>query len=227
MLPKLQHDWNLPVADAYLLQQQWSEKVVKADIFSNINMVAGVDVAYAKDSDRVIAAVVVLDAVSLAVVETAYADEVASFPYIPGLFSFRELPAIVSAFEKLTITPDLVVCDGQGLAHPRRFGLACHLGVMFDVPTIGCAKNRLIGMYAEPELSRGSFSPLSSQGDVVGGVLRTQNNTKPVFVSIGHRIALISAMNWIIRLSPHYRLPETTRTADHAVRDYLTNHQTQ
>lgn len=227
MLPKLQHDWNLSVSDAYLLQQEWSEKVVKTDILSNINMVAGVDVAYAKNSDRVIAAVVVLDAVSLAVVETAYADEVSSFPYIPGLFSFRELPAIVSAFEKLTIIPDLVVCDGQGLAHPRRFGLACHLGIMFDMPTIGCAKNRLIGTYVDPESSRGSFSSLLSQGDIIGGVLRTQNNTKPVFVSVGHRISLVSALNWIIRLSPNYRLPETTRTADYAVRDYLKHHQIQ
>lgn len=223
MLPKLQHDWNLSVSDAYLLQQEWSEKVVKTDILSNINTVAGVDVAYAKDSERVIAAIVVLDAVSLAVVETAYADEVASFPYIPGLFSFRELPAIVSAFEKLTITPDLVVCDGQGLAHPRRFGLACHLGVMFDLPSIGCAKSRLIGKYIEPEKKRGSASLLFDHEEVIGMVLRVQPDIKPLFVSVGHRISLETATSWILRLTPSYRLPETTRFSDQMVRKILKN----
>jgi len=159
----------------------------------------------------------VLNALTLQVVETVVVEDIAIFPYIPGLFSFRELPSLIKAFDKLEHTPDLVVCDGQGLAHPRRFGLACHLGVVFDIPTIGCGKARLIGEANEPGEKRGSFEPLIDSGEIVGNVLRTQDGINPIYVSVGHRVSLGTACDWVLRLTPKYRLPETTRKADQAV----------
>ena len=187
-------------------------------MFNNIKYVAGVDVAYDEKIDKQIAAVVVLDPSTLEVLETSIAEDVTHFPYIPGLFSFRELPSIAKALENLKIRPDLIVCDGQCIARPRRFGLASHLGVLFDVPTIGCGKTRLLGHAEEPGIKRGDYSPLIDNGEIIGNSLRTQDNVKPVYVSIGHRISLQTACDWILKLSPKYRLPETTRHADHAVK---------
>lgn len=212
------HSWDLNEAQALQLQRELASKVVKVDQLSEVRLIAGVDVAYEKDGDRLLAAVVVLDAVTLAVVEIATAEDVARFPYIPGLFSFRELPPIIKALEQLQHTPDLIVCDGQGLAHPRRFGLACHLGVLFDIPTIGCGKTRLIGEAEEPGVTRGDYAPLIDRGEIIGNVLRTQTGINPIYVSIGHRISLSIAREWVLKLSPRYRLPETTRAADHTVR---------
>lgn len=199
------------------LQQQLSAKVMKQDAFSAVRTIAGVDVAYEKEGERVVAAITVLQADTLALLETATHAEAVSFPYIPGLFSFRELPPVLKAYEKLNIKPDLTVCDSQGWAHPRRFGFACHLGVALDIPTIGCAKTRLIGTYQQPASSRGSYTELLDQDEIIGRVLRTQQGVKPVFVSIGHRVSLETACLWVLKLSTAYRLPETTRTADHAV----------
>lgn len=216
------HPWPANEVDAIELQTQLALLVEREDRLSAIHKVAGVDVAYDKHSDRIIAAVVVLDVRTLEVLTHAIATDTARFPYIPGLFSFRELPPIVSALQQLDITPDLIVCDGQGIAHPRRFGLACHLGVLFDVPTIGCGKSRLIGKEAPTEIQRGATAPLWDNEEIVGCTLRTQDNIKPVYVSVGHRISLVTACEWILKLSPKYRLPETTRHADQKVKAILT-----
>jgi len=191
--------------------------ITEDDLPDPIKTIAGVDVAYEKEGDRVVAAISVLNADTLEIIETAVATETVSFPYIPGLFSFRELPPVLSAFKKLYIKPDLLVCDGQGFAHPRRFGLACHLGIILDIPTIGCAKKRLHGEFEMPGDKRGDVSPLSDGEDIIGHALRTQDEIKPVFVSIGHKVSLKTATDIVLKLCPKYRLPETTRTADHAV----------
>lgn len=221
MKPKINHLWDLKNSEALKVQQELRTKVIKEDQFNTILRVAGVDVAYDKHSDTIAAAVVIIDAKSLTVIETAAAKDKARFPYIPGLFSFRELPSLIKSFAKLKHTPDLVVCDGQGYAHPRRFGIACHLGVIFDLPTIGCAKTRLLGAHNELHFKRGATQPLIDEGEVIGNALRTQNRINPVYVSVGHRISLRTACEWILKLSPKYRLPETTRQADQAVRSAL------
>ncbi len=218
MLSIIEHAWDISEAEALKLQQELATKVVKEDRFDNIQHVAGVDVAYAKEGDKLITAVVVLNAETLEVIETATTEDSVQFPYIPGLFSFRELPPLIKAFSKLKSTPDLVVCDGQGYAHPRRFGLACHLGVIFDVPTIGCGKSRLLGEFKTPDTERGAIAPLVDKGEVIGNVLRTQTDINPIYVSVGHRISLSTATEWVLKLAPQYRLPETTRQADQAVR---------
>jgi deoxyribonuclease V len=178
--------------------------------------VAGLDVAY--DGDRLAAAVVVLDAADLSVRDTAVVRGRPAFPYVPGLFAFREVPALLEALDRLTVRPDVLVCDGQGLAHPRRFGLAAHLGVLTDMPSYGVGKTRLVGEYEPVGEERGARSPLIDSGETVGAVLRTRTGVKPVFVSVGHRIDLDTACALTLRLTPRYRLPETTRAADHACR---------
>lgn len=218
MKPILQHPWQLSEEDALKTQQQLASQVVQQDHFDSIDLVAGVDVAYSQQTDKLVAAVVLLNAQTLDIVESVCTEGVAQFPYIPGLFSFRELPPLIDAFAQLKNKPDLIVCDGQGYAHPRRFGIACHVGVLYDIPTIGCGKTRLIGEYKDPDIDRGSAADLSDKGEVIGKVLRTQSNVKPIYVSIGHRISLASACQWVLKLSPKYRLPETTRQADQAVR---------
>jgi deoxyribonuclease V len=144
-----------------------------------------------------------------------------AFDYVPGLLAFRELPGLVRALEQLTVTPELIVCDGYGLAHPRRFGLACHLGVLTGLPTLGVGKTAFVGTFEEPGRTRGSWSDLRLDGEVVGRVLRTQDGVKPVFVSVGNRIDLDTACANVLRLSPRYRLPETTRAADRLSRQAL------
>lgn len=176
--------------------------------------VTGVDVAYDDERDVVVAAAVVLDAATLDVVAEATAVGRVSFPYVPGLLAFREVPAVLAALEALPCAPGLVVCDGYGLAHPRRFGLASHLGVLTGLPTIGVAKNPFVFAYREPGTSRGSASPLLAGEEEVGRALRTQDGVKPVFVSVGHRVTLETACAHTLRLAPRFRLPETTRHAD-------------
>ncbi len=190
-------------------------------------LVAGLDVAYAGDGggtrDLVAAAVVVLDARSLRPVERAGAVGRATFPYVPGLFAFRELPVLVEALERLHHLPDLLLCDGQGLAHPRRFGLACHLGVLTGLPTAGVAKTPFTGRH-DPRLlgpERGAAAPLVDGGETVGRALRTQPGVKPVYVSTGHRVDLDTACRHVLALAPAYRLPETTRLADRFSRELL------
>ncbi|WP_436971226.1 deoxyribonuclease V [Micromonospora chersina] len=183
--------------------------------------VAGLDVAYADSGDRLAAAVTVLDAATLAVVDEAVDVGRPAFDYVPGLFAFRELPALLAALERLTVRPDLLVCDGHGLAHPRRFGLACHLGLVTGLPAIGVGKTPLVGVWDEPAPQRGAWTPLRDGGEVVGRVLRTRDGVTPVFVSVGHRMSLDNAVDRVLALTPRYRLPETTRTADHLCRRAL------
>ncbi|PCN42173.1 endonuclease V [Brevibacillus laterosporus] len=217
------HPWNLSEEEAVKLQQKLAAKVIKEDLFNSIKYVAGVDVAYSESSDKLVAGVVILESDSLKLIESVVIEDTVQFPYISGLFSFRELPPIVKAFKQIKTTPDLIVCDGQGIAHPRRLGLASHLGVLFDIPAIGCGKTRLVGEFKEPESKRGSYSPLIDNDEIIGSVLRTQENIKPIFVSIGHRISLTTACKWILNLSPKYRLPETTRLPDQLVNKALAN----
>jgi deoxyribonuclease V len=187
--------------------------------------VAGLDVSYAGDGggtgDRVAAAVVVLDGTTLEVVEESVAVGTAAFPYVPGLFAFRELPTLLDALRALKTAPGLLVCDGFGIAHPRRFGLACHLGVLTGLPSIGVGKTAFVGTYDQPGPRRGDASPLLDGGEVVGRVLRTRDGVKPVFVSVGHRTDLDTACRNVLALAPEYRLPETTRRADRLSRDAL------
>ncbi|MFI0825274.1 endonuclease V [Streptomyces roseolus] len=176
--------------------------------------VTGLDVAYDDERDLVAAAAVVLDAGTLEVVEEATAVGRVSFPYVPGLLAFREIPAVLAALDALTADPGLLVCDGYGLAHPRRFGLAAHLGVLTGRASIGVAKNPFTFSYEQPGAARGDFAPLLADGEEVGRALRTQRGIKPVFVSVGHRTSLDNACAHALALSPRYRIPETTRHAD-------------
>ncbi|TWV38571.1 endonuclease V [Streptomyces misionensis] len=176
--------------------------------------VTGVDVAYDDERDLVAAAAVVLDAATLEVVAEATAVGRVSFPYVPGLLAFREIPTVLTALEALPCPPGLVVCDGYGLAHPRRFGLASHLGVLTGLPTVGVAKNPFTFTYEEPAAARGSSAPLLAGVEEVGRALRTRDAVKPVFVSVGHRVSLDNAVAHTLALTPAYRLPETTRRAD-------------
>ena len=195
----------------------------------SLRRIAGLDVAYAVDDSRVAGAVTVLDADTLDVIETATILRPVEFPYLPGLLAFREIPALLDCLAKLIHIPDVLVCDGYGVAHPRRFGLACHLGVLTDLPTFGVAKTAFIGTFTDPASPRGSHSDLVADStansshvpEVIGRVLRTQTATKPVFVSTGHRISLDAATELTLRLTPKYRLPETTRQADQASRRAL------
>jgi deoxyribonuclease V len=179
--------------------------------------VAGIDVAYREGTDEVVAAVVVLDATTLRPVETRTACGRACHPYEPGFLALRELPAVTAALEALDIVPGLIVCDGAGVAHPRRFGLACHVGLLTDLPTIGVAKNPPV-QFEMPKPARGSWTPQIDGDEVVGRALRTQHGVQPVFVSVGHRIGLDAACEHVLRLARH-RLPETTRRADRLARD--------
>ncbi|MEE1762254.1 MULTISPECIES: endonuclease V [unclassified Streptomyces] len=183
--------------------------------------VTGVDVAYDDERDVVAAAAVVLDAATLDVVAEATAIGQVSFPYVPGLLAFREIPTVLAALDALPCDPGLVVCDGYGLAHPRRFGLAAHLGVLTGLPTIGVAKNPFTFTYDDPGAARGNTSPLLAGTEEVGRALRTRDGVKPVFVSVGHRVALDNACAHTLALTPSYRLPETTRKADSLCRRAL------
>ncbi|MFC9706123.1 endonuclease V [Streptomyces sp. NPDC056943] len=184
--------------------------------------VTGLDVAYDDERDLVAAAAVVLDARTLDVVEEATAVGRVSFPYVPGLLAFREIPTVLAALAALTADPGLLVCDGYGIAHPRRFGLASHLGVLTGRPSLGVAKNPFTFTYEQPGPERGEFSALLADGEEVGRALRTQAGVKPVYVSVGHRVSLDRACAHTLHLAPRYRIPETTRHADSLCRRALT-----
>ncbi|NEQ88389.1 MAG: deoxyribonuclease V, partial [Moorea sp. SIO2I5] len=169
------------------------------------------------------AAVAVLSFPDLQLRENAIARRPTTFPYVPGFLSFREVPVVLDALEKISIIPDLILCDGQGIAHPRRFGLACHLGVLTDIPTIGVAKSRFIGDHEELPENKGNWQPLSHDGEIIGAVVRTRTGVKPVYVSIGHRISLPTAIDYVLRCTSRYRLPETTRWADQLASNRIKN----
>lgn len=211
--------WPTTAAEAVAIQEELRGVVDNTDVGDRPRYVAGLDVAY--DGDRLAAAVVVLDWETLVEVDRAVVLGETTFPYVPGLFAFREIPGLMKALGKLSTTPDLLVCDGQGLAHPRRFGLACHLGVLTGLPSIGVAKTAFVGTHAEPGPTRGESADLIVNNEVVGAVLRTQDGVKPIYVSIGHRVSLSTAVQHVLHLAPRYRLPETTRAADHLCRQAL------
>lgn len=206
--------WPTSIEEARLIQEQWRDRVITSDCLPEIHWVAGVDLGFEDGGKTTRAAVAVLSFPDLKLVETAIAICPTIFPYVPGFLSFREAPPILKALRQLTTTPDLILCDGQGLAHPRRFGLACHLGTLLNCPTIGVAKSRLIGTHEEPAPTRGSWTPLKDGEEIIGAVLRTRTQVKPLYVSIGHKIGLETAIAYVLDCTPQYRLPETTRLAD-------------
>ena len=208
------HSWNVTPEEARQLQNRLRTQVISTDQFGRINTVAGVDIGLKKDT--AIASVVVLSFPELQVVDSVVTASPVRFPYIPGLLSFREIPPLLTAFDQLQTVPDLVIVDGQGIAHPRRFGLASHLGLILDKPTIGCAKSRLWGRYTEPNAGQGAYTYLIDKEEVIGAAVRTRTNVRVVYVSIGHRISLDSARMWTLACCRGYRLPETTRHAHNA-----------
>lgn len=208
-----QHPWDLTPKEAIALQRQLAGHVLVADHYGEVRRIAGVDVGFEQNNTVTRAAVAVLEYPALTLREYAIAREPTRFPYVPGLLSFREVPAVLAALEQLSALPDMLLCDGQGIAHPRRLGIASHLGVLLDLPTIGVAKSRLIGTHEEPGEEKGAWQPLLDKGEAIGCVLRTRSRVKPLYISPGHRVGLESARQWVMACLTRYRLPETTRWA--------------
>jgi deoxyribonuclease V len=212
-------NWNLTPRQAMREQERLRERVVLEDDFEAVRHVAGADVAFDPATDIAFAGVVVYTYPGLEEVERRMARRRLRFPYVPGLLSFRESPVLLAAFARLRTEPDVILIDGHGRAHPRLFGIACHLGVLFDKPTIGCAKSLLVGEHEEPNAERGATAPLIFKGERVGEVLRTRANVKPIYVTIGHRVSLPSAVRIVKRCLDGFRIPKPTREADHYVGD--------
>lgn len=210
----LEHDWDLTAGEARALQTKLAPRVQQRDDFAPPDNIAGVDVGFENGGKVTRAAIVVMKASSLEVLEQVLHREPTRFPYVPGLLSFREIPALLAALQALKIEPGLLLCDGQGVAHPRRLGIAAHLGVLTGLPAIGVGKSRLTGSYEEPGNERGDWSPLRDGKETIGRVVRTRSNVKPVFVSVGNRISLPSATKLVLRYTTRYRLPEPIRAAD-------------
>ncbi|MGF1524529.1 MAG: deoxyribonuclease V [Leptolyngbyaceae cyanobacterium] len=207
--------WPQTPAEAIALQTNLRSQVcLDDDLPTTVRYVAGVDAGFEEAGTITRAAVAVLEFPSLALVDAALVKRPTTFPYVPGLLSFREIPAVLDALQQLTIPPDLILCDGQGVAHPRRFGIASHLGLILDRPTIGVAKSRLIGTHADLPPEKGAWVPLLDKDETIGAVLRSRTNTNPLFISSGHKISLPTALDYVLRCTPKYRLPETTRLAD-------------
>lgn len=208
------HSWQVSAAEAISIQGKLAAQISKVGDFATVRLVAGVDISSPSLRAGVErGAVVVLRYPELTVAEVVTVERAVTFPYVPGILSFREAPIILAALEKLTITPDLLLVDGQGLAHPRRLGLASHLGLLLDMPAIGCAKSRLIGSHAPVASEAGSWTELTDEGEVVGAALRTKDGVKPLYISIGHKIDLETAVSWVLACCKGYRLPEPTRLA--------------
>lgn len=208
-----QHDWNLTPQKAIALQQSLRQEIITTDQTETIRVVAGIDVGFEADGSITRAAVVALSFPDLQVIEKAVARCPTSFPYVPGLLSFREVPAVLKALANLKVMPDLLLCDGQGTAHPRRFGIACHIGLLTDLPSVGVGKSLLVGTHPEVPDQKGEWVPLKHKGETIGAVLRTRVGTKPLYISPGHRISLATSIDYVLRCTTKYRLPETTRQA--------------
>jgi deoxyribonuclease V len=206
------HSWDVSPQEAMAIQLTLGSQL-RLHGTGPFATVAGIDVAYDKRSKQMFAGVVVMSDDGCELLEFATATANADFPYIPGLLSFREIPAVIEAWQQLKTPPDCLICDGHGLAHPRRFGLACHLGLVLDLPSIGCAKSLLVGTYREPRVRRGSVAPLLDRGERIGTVLRTKDGVTPVFVSQGDRIDLDAAVQAVLATCRGYRLPEPQRRA--------------
>jgi len=211
---RLIHRWDLSPAEAIALQKQLAVRVVRVDRLGVVRNVCGIDAEFPEDGRTVRAAAVVLAFPSLELLDYAVVQANMSFPYVPGLLSFRETPAALAALGRLPLRPDLLLCDGQGIAHPRRFGLASHIGLITGIPSIGVAKTRLVGEHRAPPDRRGAWTPLVEGGERIGAVLRTRPGVRPVYVSIGHRVSLETAIRYVMACTTRYRLPETTRWAD-------------
>lgn len=207
------HAWDLTPREAIALQTELRGRVERTDRIGAVRRIAGVDVGFEQDGRVTRAAVAVLEFPGLALVEQVVVRVATTFPYVPGLLSFREAPAVLAAFERIRIAPDLILYDGQGIAHPRRFGIASHVGLLLDCPSIGVAKSRLVGAHRMPATRRGAWTPLRDADELIGAVLRTRAGVKPLYVSIGHRVSLETAVRWTLACVTRYRLPETTRWA--------------
>lgn len=219
MAKSLEHRWDVSFAEAREIQNSLRQRVRQRGKLRNIEHVAGVDISIR--NDRAIAAVPVLRFDDLEIVDLAIVEQRVPFPYVPGYLSFRECPSILAAMKKLKIKPDLILVDGQGVAHPRRFGLASHLGVLLDTPSIGCAKTRFIGTHDEPAEEAGSYTDLwdhDAQGndELIGAVVRTRDRVKPLYISVGHKLDLPTAIDLVLECGGGYRLPEPTRLAHQA-----------
>ncbi|MBN1552539.1 endonuclease V [bacterium] len=209
--------WNITPREAREIQKSLRKHLVFDLDDLDVHLLGGVDISYSKKTNKMYAAVVILNANDLKVIGVGQAVMDATFPYIPGLLTFREGPAASKAFQNLDVKPDVIIFDGQGFAHPRFFGIACHLGLLWNIPSIGCAKKRLVGTYIEPTLKAKSQSDLTFHDQIIGRVLRTRHGVKPVFVSKGYRLALDAAVKIVIQSCAGYRLPEPTRLAHQIV----------
>ncbi len=208
------HRWDVTPREAIRIQKELRPQVAARDAGrAEVRTVAGMDVSYDKHSPWLFAAIVVLRVPGFQQVEAVGVRADAKFPYVPGLLSFRESPAGLEAWERLHTRPDCLICDGHGYAHPRRFGFACHFGLLVDLPTIGFAKSVLVGTFKGPGYSRGSVSDLVDSDEVIGAAVRTREGAEPVFVSVGHRVSLATAVGTVLAYSPDYRIPEPIRQA--------------
>ncbi len=207
------NSWNLTPKEAVEAQKEWRELVRIKPLGREIRTIAGADISFNKFSEVIYSGIVVLALPDLRIIESAGIRGTATFPYVPGLLSFRETPSLLEAWKKLKIKPDVLMLDGQGLAHPRRFGIACHIGLLLDLPTIGCAKSILVGTHRELDPEAGSVAPLVHKEELVGVALRTKKNVSPVYVSAGHLIDLDSAVPLVMKSVSKYRQPEPTRQA--------------
>jgi deoxyribonuclease V len=216
-LPRARHSWTLSPKQAVRLQQRLAKEIRQTPLGGPVHLVAGGDAAFTPDGGQVIAGWVVWDLRAQDVADAALVVRPVRFPYVPGLLSFREAPALIAAARKLEVEPQVFMLDGQGLAHPRRFGLACHLGLLIDRPSIGCAKSRLCGTHDMPPHTPGASAPLVHDGDLVGRVLRTRQGAKPLYISVGHKITLARAVRLTLRCCTKFRLPEPTRLAHQLV----------
>ena len=205
--------WPTQIPQARAIQEQLRHLVARQDELAEVRRVAGLDVGFEANGNLTRAAVVVLSFPELQFIEQALALRPTVFPYVPGLLSFREIPALLASLEELSRPPDLLLCDGQGLAHPRRFGLACHLGVLTGIPSIGVAKSRLIGIHGSLGPDKGDFTWLWDEGEIIGALVRTRQRVQPLYISQGHKVSLATAISYVLACTTRYRLPETTRWA--------------
>jgi len=212
-----EHHWNPSPKEAVALQRKLASEIRVAPLAGTAKTIAGADCAFLDDGRKIVAAAILCDAETMDVVSEATDVRPCTFPYVPGLLSFREAPAVIAAVKKLPHRPDVLMCDGQGRAHPRGLGLACHVGLLLDLPTIGVAKSRLCGEHADVDPHRGARTPLKFNGDLVGAVVRTRDNVRPLYLSVGHRITLDEAVAMVLACGRGRRLPEPTRLADRRV----------
>lgn len=208
---KTLHPWDISPTEAVALQKELASRVVLQPLPTSCNLIAACDVSFDVGGEILFAAIVVLDRKDFSVVEEVTVQDQVTFPYVPGLLSFRELPILIKGFAQLAVKPDLVICDGQGIAHPRRLGIASHLGLWLGIPTVGSAKNILCGKYDEPEIPKGSKSPIIHHKEIIGYAVRSRAQVKPIFISPGHLADLDSSVEMVMSLTDKYRIPVPIR----------------